>query len=55
MKATYKIEFNDFGVCFVIASSIEEAVKKFRKSNHDGEDVIIKLIFKMIETNEPIN
>ncbi len=54
MKKTFKIEFNDFGTCYVIAVSFSKAEAMFLKSGYGGENVKIKSISVVYESNYPL-
>lgn len=54
MKKTYKAEFNDFGVNYIIAENFAEAENKLIKSVNGGENIKIKSIIVQLETNEPL-
>lgn len=51
---TYRVTFNSFGSCFVIAKNFAEAEKCFLESGYGGKDVFIKSIAVEGETNPPI-
>ena len=54
MNKTYEVKFNDFGVCYVIAKTFNEAESKFIASGNMGDKGRITSIIAIPETNEPI-
>ena len=51
---TYKIEFNNFGVCYIIAESFKECERLFFQSGYGGKDVVVKSISNLSESNPPL-
>ena len=46
---TYKIEFNDWGVAYLLAEDFAQAFHKFSAIKKGGEEVIIKVITYVCE------
>lgn len=51
---TFKVEYNDFGICHVIAPSFERAFEIFSHNFSNMENLSIKSISMVGETTSPI-